>query len=272
MTNEVFQGSRFWAYFKYDFTQMWRNHVKAAIGIGFAGLIAYFVVVLFNLTFGDGWQGPGIAGRFVVFGVAAAALELYYTRIYGYLTDKRKGSAWLMLPASSFEKWLSMLIMAAIVLPVLFLCASFLVDSVLCMLDPSLGDSMLSVIGGGWQSLMDAMTNVNTDYTLTLNIAPLGWAMVMSLIGNLLYFLLCGICFKRNKILGAFVIAFGFSMLSSIVVSFFNFGFMNNLDVDDMMVAQANINHFFNWINAMSILFVVICAGGIFWRIKTIKH
>ena len=106
MTNEIFQGQRFWTYFKYDFIQMWRNHVKAAVGIGLAGLIAYFVVVLFNLTFNGTWQGPGIGGRFVVFVLAATALELYYTRIYGYLTEKRKGSAWLMLPASTFEKCL----------------------------------------------------------------------------------------------------------------------------------------------------------------------
>ena len=114
MTNEIFQGSRFWAYFKYDLTQMWRNHVKAAVGLGLAGLIIYFVVVLFNLTFNGTWQGPGISGRFVTFFLASAALELYYTRIYGYLTDKRKGSAWLMLPASTVEKWVSMLIMLQI--------------------------------------------------------------------------------------------------------------------------------------------------------------
>ncbi len=272
MTNEIFQGQRFWTYFKYDFIQMWRNHVKAAVGIGLSGLIAYFVVVLFNLTFNGTWQGPGIGGRFVVFALAATALELYYTRIYGYLTEKRKGSAWLMLPASTFEKWLSMLIMAAIALPVLFLCASFLVDSILCAVDPSLGQSMLGVIGGGWKSMMEALTDVNSDYTLTLNVAPLGWAMVLSLIGNLLYFLLCGICFKRNKILGAFAIAFGLSILSSIIMSYFSFGFVTQLDVDDMNIAQSNINTFFWWMNAITALFTVAMVGGIFWRLKTLKH
>lgn len=272
MTNEVFNGQRFWAYFKYDFIQMWRNHVKAAVGIGLAGLIAYFVVVLFNLTFGEGWEGPGIVGRFVVFGLAALALQLYYTRIYGYVTEKRKGSAWLMMPASTFEKWLSMLIMAAIVLPVLFLCASFLVDSILCALDPSLGQSMLGVISGGWKSMMNALTDVNSSYTLTLNVAPLGWAMVLSLIGNLLYFLLCGICFKRNKILGAFAIAFGMSILSSIIMSYFGFGFIADMDVDDIDYAQKNINLLFNWMNAVTAVFAIAMAGGIFWRLKTLKH
>jgi hypothetical protein len=76
MINETFNGQRFWTYFKYDLTQMWRNHVKAAVGIGLAGLIVYFVVVLFNLTFNGTWQGPGIMGRFATFVLASAALEL----------------------------------------------------------------------------------------------------------------------------------------------------------------------------------------------------
>ena len=272
MTNEIFQGSRFWAYFKYDLTQMWRNHVKAAVGIGLSGLIVYFVVVLFNLTFNGNWQGPGISGRFVTFFLASAALELYYTRIYGYLTEKRKGSAWLMLPASTMEKWVSMLIMACIVLPVLFFCASFLVDGVLCALDPTLGKSMASVLAGGWQEFVNNLTDVNSEYTLTLNVAPLAWGILLSTWGNLLYFLLCGICFKRNKIIGAFAIAFGLSILSSIFMSSFGLSLVENLDVDDIAMAEANINRLFVWVNTISAIFAAVMVGGIYWRLKTIKQ
>jgi len=272
MINETFNGQRFWTYFKYDLTQMWRNHVKAAVGIGLAGLIVYFVVVLFNLTFNGTWQGPGIMGRFATFVVASAALELYYTRIYGYLTDKRKGSAWLMLPASTVEKWVSMLVMACIVLPVLFFCASFLVDGVLCALDPTVGKSMASLLAGGWQEFLSNLTDVNTEYTLTLNVAPLGWAMLLSTWGNLLYFLLCGICFKRNKIIGAFAIAFGLSILSSIFMSSFSLSLVENWDVDDITLAEANINRLFVFANALSATLTVAMAGGIFWRLKTLKH
>lgn len=272
MKNEMFNGQRFWTYFKYDLTQMWRNHVKAAVGIGLAGLIVYFVVVLFNLTFNGTWQGPGITGRFFTFFLASAALELYYTRIYGYLTDKRKGSAWLMLPASTVEKWLSMLCMACIVLPVLFFFASFLVDGVLCALDPTIGKSMVSVLAGGWQEFLSNLTDVNTEYTLTLNVAPLGWAMLLGTWGNLLYFLLCGICFRRNKIIGAFAIAFGLSMLSSIIVSSFSLSLVADFEADDIAAAEMNINQLFAWANAISAVLTAVMAGGIFWRLKTIKQ
>ena len=143
MKSEVFNGQRFWSYFKYDFTQMWRNHVKAAIGIGLSGLILYVITVGFNLIFGNGWQGPGLAARLVVFIVAFTALELYQTRTYGYLTDKRKGSAWLMNPASTFEKWLSMMLMTILVLPFLFLGVYFVSDLLVAAFDPTTGESIL---------------------------------------------------------------------------------------------------------------------------------
>ena len=272
MKNEIFSGQRFWTYFKYDLVQMWRNHVKAAVDIGLAGLIVYFVVVLFNLTFNGTWQGPGITGRFFTFFLASFALELYYTRIYGYLTDKRKGSAWLMMPASTVEKWVSMLIMACIVLPVLFFLASFLVDGVLCALDPTVGKSMVSVLAGGWQSFVSALTDVNDEYTLTLNVAPLGWGILLSTWANLLYFLLCGICFKRNKILGAFAIAFGLSILSSIFMSSFSLNLVEDMQADNIAMAEANINRIMVWANALSAVLAAALVGGIFWRLKTLKH
>ncbi len=103
MKSEVFNGSRFWTYFKYDFTQMWRNHMKAAIVIGLAGLIFYIIGIAFNATFNHVWQAPGFRGRMIVFILSAMALQLYQARTYGYLTDRRKGAAWLMIPASALN-------------------------------------------------------------------------------------------------------------------------------------------------------------------------
>ena len=165
-----------------------------------------------------------------------------------------------------------MLIMACIVLPVLFFLASFLVDGVLCALDPTVGKSMVSVLAGGWQSFVSALTDVNDEYTLTLNVAPLGWSILLSTWANLLYFLLCGICFKRNKILGAFAIAFGLSILSSIFMSSFSLSLVEDMQADNIAMAEANINRIMVWANALSAVFAAALVGGIFWRLKTLKH
>ena len=270
MKSTVFNGQRFWSYFKYDLTQMWRNHVRAAIGIGLAGLIAYFVVVLFNLVFEGVWQGPGLAGRFVVFGIAAFAFELYQTRTYGYLTDKRKGSAWLMLPASTFEKWLSMMLMTLILLPILFLLSSGLVDSFLCLVDPTIGKSMLSVLGGGLKELNENLIVVNGEYMTDWNAGIMLWPALVGLWTSLLFFLLCGLCFKRNKILGGFVILFVVSVVFSSITGIQMADRME--EYEDFATAETAIRHIINTATLIEAFVVAGLAGGVFYRLKTLKH
>lgn len=271
MKSEVFYGQRFWSYFKYDLTQMWRNHVKAAVGIGLAGLIAYFVSVLFNLVFEGEWMGPSLGFRFAVFVVAAAAFELYQTRTYGYLTDKRKGSSWLMVPASTFEKWLSMMLITLILMPLLFLFSSALVDSVLCWLDPTMEKSMLSVLSGGLQELSNGIASVNGEYMTTWDMGVLGWPALVGLWTSLLFWLLCGLCFRRNKILGGFVVLLGVSILTS---SFTGISMLSNMeaDFDDFASAEAAIRSIINIATIIEAFVAAGLAGGIFWRLKTLKH
>ena len=119
--NETFSFKRFGTYFKYDITQLWRKHSRAVLLIGFSGVIAYVLCVLFSLLFNQTYQAPGIVGRFVVFAVASIVLELYMTKFYGFLTDKKEGSDWILVPASKTEKYVSMLLNTIIIIPVAFL-------------------------------------------------------------------------------------------------------------------------------------------------------
>ncbi len=268
MKSEVFDGHRFWSYFQYDLLQMWRNHVKAAVGIGLAGLIAYFVVVFFSLVLGDGWQGPGAETRIIVFVLAGFALSLYYTRIYGYVTDKRRGSNYLMLPASTLEKWISMMLIALLILPVLFLLVSLLVDALLCALDPGIGASMWSSLNGGLEGMTLAMGELNAEYHTQLAPGMIIGTVLLSVWVNFLYFLLCGLCFRRNKILGAILINFGLSMVFSILLSFFG------LDsyVETLVDVEEKLRGFLNGVNIILALEVLLLMGGIYYRLKTIKH
>ena len=271
MKSEVFNGQRFWSYFKYDFVQMWRNNMKASVGIGLSGLIAYIVVVAFSLIFGAGWNGPGVVARFVVFMLASAALELYQTRTYGYLTDRRKGSAWLMNPASSFEKWLSMIIMTIIVIPVAFLSVYLLTALVVASLDPTTGSSMLHSIGGGFREITEELAKVNAEYSTTWSPWAFVPAALMGCACNFMYFLLCGICFKRYKILYGLVITFLISFLFSILLSQFGMQYIN-MEIEEFADAEQYIRSVFNISMWVSFIMTIGIAAGIFYRIKTIKH
>lgn len=270
MKNEVFNGSRFWSYFKYDLIQMWRNHVKAAILIGFSGLIFYIIGIAFNAVFDKVWAAPTFVARAIVFGLAIFALELYQTRTYGYLTNRRKGAAWLMLPASGFEKWLSMMIMTLLVIPVAFLCTYTAIDGILSLADPTYGPMLLGSAKDAVQKVSVALAQANDEYSTTWSLGLFVLPMLAGYMCNFLYFLLCGVTFRRNKILWAFLILFGTSILLSTGMT--AFGLQNHYDVEELSDAETIIRSALNWSTCISLAIAACFAGGIFYRIKTLKH
>ncbi|MBR5063392.1 MAG: hypothetical protein IKX05_01610 [Bacteroidales bacterium] len=193
MKSEVFNFSRFWNYFKYDLKQMWRNHSKPALFIGGMGLLLYVIWVLLALVFTGSWTGPGIAARCTVFVIAFTVLELYQTRTYGHLTDPQKGSAWLMVPASTLEKFISMMLITLIVIPVLFFVAFFAIDSILALVDPTVGNSILGMGVNGFQGLMDELAGASGSSLVHLSMGTVIWIWIFGFIDNYMYFLHCGI-------------------------------------------------------------------------------
>lgn len=277
MKSEVFNGSRFWAYFKYDFRQMWRNHVKASIGIGLSGLILYVLAVLMNLILHGSWQAPSLPARLVIFALAFTALELYQTRTYGYLTDPRKGAAWLLLPASGFEKWLSMLIMTLIVIPIFFLVAALGVDGLLSIADPTYGQPLVTSFTDAFNQLQGKLVEANATYETTWSTGVLAGPALAGFVVNFLFFLYCGIRFKRFKILSAFGILFLFGIASSILFSaIFSSGYMTSMEMmvedSDLATAEALIRRFVYWTTIASWGLAALLAFLTYRRIKTLKH
>lgn len=270
MKSETFVWSRFWTYFKYDLRQTIRNHVKASVLIGLAGLILYVIVIAWNAVFSHTWKAPGFEARMAVFALAFFALELYQTRTYGYITEKRRGSSWLMIPASTLEKWLSMMIMTLIVIPVAFFAVYGAVDGILSLLDPTYGASLVDKTWEVLSSMNEEMVQVNGSYDTSWSAGLLIWPLMASFCLNFLYYLLCGISFKRNKLLWAFGILFVLSLVFSFVTTSLSLGI--HVDFEDPNEAEINIRSFLNIISAITTVVALCLAGGIFWRLKTLKH
>ena len=115
---ETFDFSRFWKYFLYDNRQMWRHNSRNLLIISGLGLLTYVVWILCGVIFNQTWMGPSMAVRLTVFVCSWLGLIFFQTKSYGYLTDKAAGSAWLMLPASRTEKFVSMLLITLVEMPV----------------------------------------------------------------------------------------------------------------------------------------------------------
>ena len=271
--NEIFNFNRFWTYFKYDLKQMWRNHSKAAILIGGASAIIYVIWVLISLVFAQRWGAPPMVARAIVFGLAYTILIIYTARTYGHLTEKKAGSAWLMIPASKAEKFVSMLLMTLIVIPVLFLVVYFAIDGFLSLVDPTYGQALITGISGLYTTAVNMITNLGAEFPITFSPSSLIFPSIISLFSNFLYFLLCGICFKKNKIVGAFAILFGLSMVSSLLMGLLVPQYVQYYsgDVPDEQMLRWVVN----WVNG-SIIFSCLLTAGLAWgvwrRIKTIQH
>lgn len=269
MKNEVFSFRRFGKYFKYDATQMWRNHVKAAFVIGLFGLFSYFVYNFFHLLFAGAWEGPSLPFRFIMFVGAFTALELFQTRTYGFITERKQGSAWLLVPASAFEKWLSMILMTLFVIPLAFLLVYFGVDALITLLDPTVAQSMVSSLWSGIGAASGAMPDYNELYEVNWGANLFLPAIFLSFCCNFLYFLLCGVVFRRLKILFGFLILLGISMLGSVASLILTLSSLSgDVQVENLDMVST-VFHGFNWVLAVV---AVILAGLIYRRIKTIKH
>ena len=271
--NEIFNFNRFWTYFKYDLKQMWRNHSKAAILIGGSSAIFYVIWLLCSLVFTQHWSTPPIAARFIVFVVAFGILELYQVRTYGFLTEKKAGSAWLMIPASKAEKYVSMLLITLIVIPLLFVAVYFLIDGFLSLVDPTVGKALLAGAAGVYQEFLDGIITLRDASPITFSTSGMIAYAIVGFFCNLLYFLLCGICFKKNKLVTAIAILFGISLLFSLLSGLFLPRFIQGVStgLDEMKLAEWTVR-------MMNISVVVTClvtiglAWGVWRRIKTIQH
>ena len=178
-----------------------------------------------------------------------------------------------MIPASKAEKFVSMLLMTLIVIPVLFFVVYFAIDGFLSLVDPTYGQALITGISGLYTTAVNMITNLGAEFPITFSPSSLIFPSIISLFSNFLYFLLCGICFKKNKIVGAFAILFGLSMVSSLLMGLLVPQYVQNFsgDVPDEQMLRWVVN----WVNG-SIIFSCLLTAGLAWgvwrRIKTIQH
>ena len=273
--NEIFDFKRFWTYFKYDLKQMWRNHSKAAIMIGGASAIFYIIWVMFSLVFTQSWTTPPVAARFLVFGLGFAILELYQVRTYGYLTEKKAGSAWLMVPASKAEKFVSMLLITLIVIPILFFTVYFLIDGFLSLVDPTYGKALATGFFSTYSDFVNAISQFGGSGELPISFTPasLIFPAIVSTFSSFLYFLLCGILFKKNKFVTAIAILFGLSLVLSLLTGIIvpTLARNINLDIDETQIANWAVG-FANGMVVLNCLIAIALGWGVWRRIKTIQH
>ena len=265
--NNIFDIKRFGNYFLYDLRNAKNNYGLSLLILGTLSVSTFVIYELFSLIFSQHFSELPVAMKYMVFFAAITVVILGAgTKIYGNLTEKRAGSNFLMLPASTFEKWLSMGLITCIILPVILLALQLGSDALASFIFPnSYGDRLLELIA--LQELKD---------TLIENGVRVNWAGLLLLDWSeyILTFTLGAICFKKSKIAKTILCIFGISMILSTLGMIFigrnGTMYINWFDQFDTPVKAVKA---LNWL--LSIAFTIMVGGmlgGIYYRIRTLKH
>lgn len=268
--NNIFDIKRFGSYLMYDLRNLKSNYLLSMLIIGLMPvihfLIQYVTAFVFNGTVPDYVSAfvPAIA-----FGAFIALVLTMPAKLYGGITERRFGSSWLMIPASTLEKWLSLVLMVCVIVPLGTAVAFLASDAALSALVPSYGESFLSTLlelPRGMEEEMDGIMNINL-----FGIGYVGWVI------NVLFFTLGALFFKRNKAAKTILCGFALFMLLmiSMVVVVRNgwspeglFG-TAEMSVDFIEGAVSKINLIVN------VALVLVCGlelAGIYWLLHRTQH
>ncbi len=274
--DNTFKISRFGKYFVYDLKRQWKNIGMLMLIFSLFPIIFYMIYMFFAAMFDGGLMkifigleidGPAGGTRFGVFAVMSTIfVMLFPSRAYGEITNKAKGSEWLMLPASRLEKFTSMMLISLVVIPLVYVVVYFLSDAFVCLLDKSCGDSLMSF-------------RINKEIGSSDFVIPANglWVLASSIVGNAIVFLLGGLIFKKWKVVGTVLVLFALQMVFSGLLS----AFITNADLDwwgnwfaDWTIRHADsIDIWLNaFINLWLLLILAICGTWSWFRIKRLQH
>lgn len=294
MKNDIFSFRRFGKYFATDVRTCTANYGLSLATISILSpIVLYVISIAFNLVLKSTWDGPGMGMRFFVFAIAMLCMIVTMpVKCYGKITEKQYGSFWLTLPASRLEKFISMIIMTSIIVPVLGAAIYIGIDAVICVLDPTCGRNL---IAGG----LDLIRNLGEMQDLTMNFVDENitiedadvvqeilrqvstpWIYLDEIFGITLPFLLGAVFFKNGKtvktILAIFAVSTAVSIIASPLMANWAAEIVNNANSDPMAIVQFfSTGPFRNLILLDTISDTIVNLGliaGIWFRIKTLKH
>lgn len=293
-TNDIFNFRRFGRYFTSDLSTCWSNYGLSLLTISILFPVGtYFLTNVFNLVLRSTWDGPDIGMRSFIFIVATICLVVTMpVKCYGKITEKQYGSFFLTLPASRFEKFVSMFLMTCIIAPVLGFALHLGTDAIICALDHTCGKNLIAGAAELIRNIgdMKELTMNFVDESITIENAALvqdilgqistPWMYIDEIFGITLPFLLGAIYFKNGKTVKTIIAIFAVSMATSIIMTPFleNWAaeIVKNANADPTAILQMFNNGIFKnlvLIDTISDTIVNLALmAGIWFRIKTLKH
>ncbi|MCR5547932.1 MAG: hypothetical protein K6F25_04195 [Bacteroidales bacterium] len=277
--NNVFDIKRFWKYLCWDVRNAFNNFGLSLLICALLPAIAFVLTFLGTLVFnpsrfavteitmliGDSTKIVMIFTAILITGI------VFPVRQYGSLTDRKAGSTWLMLPASTLEKFLSILLVTCVVVPLCLAVMIYAFDAVMSLV-PYYGQRACPLIIDTVRSAMDNLQA--SDVSVDVN---LPYIIYLGFCKFILVYTLGAVFFKKHKIAKTILVLIGLSFVLTALLSvgFFHGLSFNSYDVEAYF-ASLDVDKlpvYFNIVlNAANVLTFALLNLGIYLRIKTLKH
>ena len=275
--NNIFDIKRFWKYLCWDVRNAYNNFGISLLICALLPAIAFVLTFLGTLVFspsslaGDVTKLVGDSTNVMMVFTAILITGLIFpVKQYGGLTDRKAGSTWLMLPASTLEKFLSVLIVTCVVVPLCLALMLYAFDAVMSLV-PYYGQRACPLIIDTVRSIMqdlkdgEVYTDVNLPYIIYLAFCKF-----------ILVYTLGAVFFKKHKVAKTILVLIGlsFALTALISIGVFHGISFNSYDVEAHFrsIDADKLPVYFNVVlNVANLLVFALLDLGIYFRIKTLK-
>ena len=275
--NNVFDIKRFWKYLCWDVRNAYNNFGLGLLICALLPAIA-FVMTFLGMLVLDPASLPGVTKLIgdstkvtMVFTAILITGLVFPAKQYGSLTDRKAGSTWLMLPASTLEKFLSILLVTCVVVPLCLALMLYAFDAIMSLV-PYYGQRACPLIIDTVKSAMDNLQA--SDVSIDVN---LPYIIYLGFCKFILVYTLGALFFRKHKIAKTILVLIGLSFVLTALLSvgFFHGLSFNSYDVEAYFrsIDVDKLPVYFNvFLNVANLLVFALLDLGIYFRIKTLKH
>lgn len=258
--SDIFDINRFYKYFVYDFKQ-----IIGRYGISFFAICMMpFTILIINKVLFiplniDSY--PGTAQRFSIVVLSYMVLFMTFTsKVYGRLSNRQEGRAWILAPASLFEKYLSMMLISLIIVPVTFFIGYGVSDFLVCMLFPECQEPLFHI---------HPSDNLPLEFTLR------GYPMVfLCMMVPMSVFLAGSLIFKKWKISKSVFLSLAICLFMSYLISWNVFPEIILCNIEKMKEEDvSNLEFHLNLVfYCFTCIPIIIFSTVIWFVLKNLKH
>lgn len=262
--NNASRLGRFGRYFTYDLRRAWYSCGFSALCVGILPLIGYlFGLAFYLIGFMDHMPTNSLTMTFVPIATIIYIL-VFPVKLYGEITDRRIGSNFLMIPASTGAKFASMVIILLVVLPValsvLFICSDLILSLI-----PSYGGSLFSSLPS---SDIPGLKETVFSKGMTLSDNLIATTTLEQAANFILFFTLGALIFKKKKT-GKTILSY-IAIMSVVVLLIYCIGHLiiGDLNINDWKPSKTGFAIFCHTVN---IGVGVLLGYFIYHRLKKIE-